>query len=70
MGRKRGMPDAGVVGERKCKACGEPFQPLRATRRYCSVRCRGEAHRLRSAQALAIEALALATKGLTRDTTI
>ena len=30
---------------RKCKVCGKPIKAQRATRQYCSVRCRVTAHR-------------------------
>ena len=33
----------------KCETCGKPVKAQRATRQYCSVRCRVSAHRARAA---------------------
>ncbi|MGX9350085.1 hypothetical protein ACS3QZ_02680 [Shimia sp. W99] len=35
-----------VAVQPTCQHCGEPFEPIRRTGKYCSTRCRVAAHRV------------------------
>jgi hypothetical protein len=40
-----GAARAAARSGRSCEGCGEPLKAARATKRFCSVRCRVAAHR-------------------------